>query len=114
MKGFTKRTGAGLLMWLFISYYVSTTAFVHTHYFAWGTVTHSHPYNPFGDSPLKHNHTQAECFNIASLSHFGATVVATVTLCFVAAFIMVVVTPVLAEVHKRCGLFIALRAPPCV
>jgi len=114
MKGLRNRTGAGLLMWLFISYYVSTTTFVHTHYFAWGMVTHSHPYNPFGDSPLKHNHTQAECLHIASLSHFASTAVAMVAVCFVAAVIRVVLTPALAAVRKRCSLFLALRAPPIV
>ena len=42
--GKTKKILSLLLLWLFISYYANTTFFIHTHIFAWGEVTHSHPY----------------------------------------------------------------------
>jgi hypothetical protein len=59
-----------MLVVLFLSYYVSATSFYHTHYYSWGTVTHSHFYFPFGDNPMQHNHTQNQCLTIHLLSHF--------------------------------------------
>ena len=32
------------LLALFVSYYVSTNFFIHTHSYDYGTITHSHPY----------------------------------------------------------------------
>ena len=58
-----------MLVVLFLSYYVSATAFYHTHHYSWGTVTHSHFSFPFGDNALQHNHTQNQCQTIQFLSH---------------------------------------------
>ncbi|MDR3268208.1 MAG: hypothetical protein LBT83_03985, partial [Tannerella sp.] len=58
MKRTLIKTGKWMLVVLFLSYYVSATSFYHTHYYSWGTVTHSHFYFPFGDNPVQHNHTQ--------------------------------------------------------
>ena len=40
-----KKTISFFFVALFISHYVSTNFFIHTHTFTWGTVTHSHPYS---------------------------------------------------------------------
>jgi hypothetical protein len=58
-----------MLVVLFLSYYISATCFYHTHYYSWGTVTHSHFFFPFGDNALQHNHTQSQCQTIQLLSH---------------------------------------------
>ena len=39
-----KKVLSVVLLALFVSYYGSTHVFVHTHQFAWGIVTHAHPY----------------------------------------------------------------------
>ena len=58
-----------MLVILFLSYYISTVAFYHTHYFNWGTVTHSHPYFPFDKDSANHTHTPIECQTISLLSN---------------------------------------------
>lgn len=58
-----------MLVILFLSYYLSATCFYHTHYYSWGTVTHSHFCFPFGDNPTpQHHHTQSQCQTIQLLS----------------------------------------------
>jgi len=107
-----KKTGSWLLMWLFISYYVSSTSFIHTHHFAWGTVTHSHPYNPFGDAPVNHNHTQGQCITIAFLTHLvliGSTAAAVVLATVLLREIELPVRRYRSCLHIR---FAPLRAPP--
>jgi hypothetical protein len=52
-----------LLLILFIGYYVSITAFYHSHLVRGVVITHSHPYKNFHDknSPFqKHQHTNSE------------------------------------------------------
>ena len=66
--------GKVFLLVLFISNYISATAFRHTHYFSWGIVTHSHPFLPFSDKSTEgHTHTQSECVFISILSNIVLT-----------------------------------------
>ncbi|MEG2605825.1 MAG: hypothetical protein RR980_01120 [Mucinivorans sp.] len=97
-----------LLIALFVSYYAESTLFFHTHTFAWGTVTHSHPYMP----SAAHSHTASECQTIQSLTTllfiiagtaFAALLLHVVTLLYSAALHACVILPV---EHT------ALRGPP--
>ncbi len=99
------------LVALFVSYYCECTLFVHTHYFLWGKVTHSHPFLPSADG---HSHTEAECQTIASLSDIVVTsftgVGFTLTVLFVLTAV-ILVRPVHSIVrHLRFNR--PLRAPP--
>jgi hypothetical protein len=70
MKQALIKIGKWMLVVLFLSYYISATSFYHTHYYSWGTVTHSHFFFPFGDNPAQqHTHTQAQCQTIHFLSN---------------------------------------------
>jgi hypothetical protein len=69
MKQKWLNAGKWMLAVLFTSYCISATCFYHTHYYSWGTVTHSHFFYPFGDTPVQHSHTPAQCQTIHFLSH---------------------------------------------
>lgn len=110
----TLRKIAGIfLVALFVSYYCECTLFVHTHYFIWGKVTHSHPFLPSADG---HSHTEAECQTIASLSHIVvesfAGMSVTLTVLFVLTAVMLVPPVHSLARHIRCNR--TLRAPPAV
>ena len=106
------KTGRWMLVILFLSYYISTTMFYHTHHFYWGTVTHSHPYFPFDKNSTNHTHTPAQCLTINILSALLLTF-------FVASAIICrtdVVKKIIIRVHSYKSLFQVvfspLRAPP--
>ena len=80
-----------LLLALFVSYWCGTSLLYHTHYFAWGTVTHSHPFLPTGDGMPGHSHTEAQCETLAQLS----------TLLFVTGLCLVSLFNVSRTVHFR-------------
>lgn len=90
------KTGKWMLVVLFLSYYLSATSFYHTHYFSWGTVTHSHMFFPFGDNPT-HNHTPRQCVTIQLLAHIILTIL---------------IVAVLFKVAQVCRIYIPVR--PCV
>ena len=101
-----------MLVILFLSYYISTSMFYHTHYFYWGTVTHSHPYFPFDKNSANHTHTPFQCQTIGVLSNL-------LLVFFVAAAFVcktVVVRKIYSRVHTYKSrfqpLFSPLRAPP--
>lgn len=48
-----------LFVTLYLCHYVSNNFFIHTHYFKWGKVTHSHPFIPVEGNP-EHNHSAAQ------------------------------------------------------
>lgn len=48
-----------LFVTLYLCHYVSNNFFIHTHYYKWGKVTHSHPYLPI-ESNTEHNHSAAQ------------------------------------------------------
>lgn len=99
------------LVALFVSYYCECTLFVHTHYFQWGKVTHSHPFLP---SAGGHSHTEAECQTIASLSDIAVTSSAGAGFTFTVLFVLtavILVRPVHSTVrHLRSSR--PQRAPP--
>jgi hypothetical protein len=101
-----------MLITLFVSYYMSATLFSHTHYFAWGTVTHSHPYNPFSDKPLNHSHTPGQCLIIALLTHIVAVCTATAYVVFATVLMQRIVLPTRRLRHCSQQRFSPLRAPP--
>ena len=112
MKRKLVNIGKGMLVVLFLSYYISTTMLYHTHHFYWGTVTHSHPYLPFDNNPANHTHTPIQCQTIGFLSHI-------VLACFmVAAFIFIPtqITRIYILTYRyksySRSIFSQLRAPP--
>gem|GEM_PF-891731 len=80
MKRLVINTGKWLIMVLFMSYYISTTCFYHTHYFSWGQITHSHPSFPFDKGAANHTHTQDACETIEHLSNILIVLAAAITL----------------------------------
>ncbi|MDR1814857.1 MAG: hypothetical protein LBR18_08445 [Tannerella sp.] len=112
MKKYCKNFVKCLLLVLFMSYYLSATCFYHTHYFSWGTVTHSHIYFPSGDKQPHHNHTPAQCELIQILS----TIMFTFTVA-VAAVISVIVSKIyIVKSINAVSINVVysfLRAPPC-
>jgi hypothetical protein len=64
----TTKIYALMMAAVFFCYYVSVTSFSHTHHYASGDVTHSHPYLPGGENPDTHHHSQAQSLTIAWLS----------------------------------------------
>ena len=118
MKQRLVNIGKLLLLVLFISNYISVTAFHHTHYFSWGTVTHSHPYLPFDKSPEGHanhtHHTQGECVLISILSNIvltGGIITLTLSLSN-RLFIRKIHTWVGCYKSYAYSVFSPLRAPP--
>ena len=104
--------GKWMIIILFIGDYISVTCFYHTHYFSWGTVTHSHPFWPSNSENPNHNHTSAQCQTINFLSFLLLTFsVASVVICET-----VIVKRIYVRVHSYNSLFqplfSPLRAPP--
>jgi hypothetical protein len=101
-----------MLVVLFLSYYVSSTMFYHTHHFFWGTVTHSHPYFPANKDADNHSHTPAQCQTISLLTNLLLiAIVAAVFFCATT-----IVQRIYFRVHTFKSLFrpvfSPLRAPP--
>jgi 1,4-dihydroxy-2-naphthoate octaprenyltransferase len=101
-----------MLVMLFISYYLSTVSFYHTHYFSWGTVTHSHPLFPFGDNPANHSHTQNQCQTIQYLSNIILTNGIIAVIFFIAILIRRINIPVRCYQSHIHLISSPLRAPP--
>ena len=105
-------TGKWMMLILFLGYYISVTSFYHTHYFSWGTVTHSHPYFPSKSDTSNHSHTPVQCQTISVLSFL------ILTFTIAAGFICktVIVTRIYTRVRSIKSLyqsvFSPLRAPP--
>ena len=101
-----------MIIILFIGYYVSITSFYHTHYFAWGTITHSHPYLPSENDTPNHSHTPIQCQAINFLSFL----LLTFSIASVVIFKSVVVKKIYVKTHNYKSLFqpifSPLRAPP--
>jgi uncharacterized membrane protein len=103
--------GKLLLVALYMSYYLSTTTFYHTHTFSWGTVVHSHFYFPFGDQPVQHSHSQTQCVTIFLLCGLLLTVFA--AFAFRRSIrIRRVYNRIFQYICLRHLLFSPLRAPP--
>jgi hypothetical protein len=104
-----------LLLVLYVFYFTSSTLFIHTHFFNWGTVTHSHLYFPFGsdkDVP-NHTHTAAQC----NFINYIASSVQMITSCMsiIAAVLVLIETCfVLIKEHiiEFSPNYLFLRAPP--
>ncbi|MDR2473497.1 MAG: hypothetical protein LBD53_08075 [Tannerella sp.] len=112
LKKICTNTARWLMITLFLCYYISTTSFPHTHHFAWGTVSHSHLYFPFGDSPINHTHTQTQCNIIALMSKFVATAAVAAIVMAVAMTVRIIYTAVYSYISHRACIFLPLRAPP--
>ena len=112
MKRTLVKTGTWMLIMLFLSYYVSISTFYHTHHFNWGTVTHSHPYVPFGQGSANHTHTPIQCQTISVLSNL--------LLIFSVISVFIFKTGIVQKIYVRVYSFIScfkpifssLRAPP--
>lgn len=108
MKQKTTQILKHFLVALFVSYYCESTFFIHTHYFIWGRVTHSHPYVPIGS----HSHTSTECQTIESLTNLLFTTVATTLIVAVICVIAIYDPPFLQQITRSIGRSCDLRAPP--
>jgi hypothetical protein len=104
-----------LLLVLYVLYFTSSTLFIHTHFFNWGTVTHSHLYFPFDsdkDVP-NHTHTAAQCEFI----NYIASSVQMITFCMsIIAAVLVLIETYVVFITKHILEFslnyLFLRAPP--
>jgi len=112
MKRQLVNIGKFMLLALFISSYISATAFYHTHHFSWGTVTHSHPYLPSDDNPSGHTHTQNEYLVITLLSTIVLTIPVTAFFLFRATLIQRVYTWTRRYESFTHPVFYFLRGPP--
>lgn len=59
-----------LFVTLYLCHYVSNNFFIHTHYYKWGKVTHSHPYLPI-ENNTEHNHSAAQLSFISGANQQG-------------------------------------------
>lgn len=91
-----------------MSYYASSTMFVHTHNFEWGKVTHSHPCIPQSG----HSHSAAACSVVDSMggTFFIVAYSSLVLALFIAAYRYVIIVEQKAQ--SQCELIYGLRAPP--
>ncbi|GHV52811.1 hypothetical protein FACS1894181_16240 [Bacteroidia bacterium] len=64
-----KRTGAFLLLALFVSYLAGTISFTHVHIIEGKVVTHSHPFQGTAEHP-SHSHSTAQFQALLHLSHW--------------------------------------------
>ncbi|MDR2765195.1 MAG: hypothetical protein LBB90_09235 [Tannerella sp.] len=113
MKQTWLNAGKWMLAALFMSYYVSATCFYHTHYFSWGSVTHSHFFYPFDDSPVQHSHTPSQCQTIYFLSHL-VLVLAVAAVFYGAVQVCRFYLPVCYGNAFRLLIASPLRAPPAL
>ncbi|MDL2243506.1 hypothetical protein LJB84_01535 [Bacteroidales bacterium OttesenSCG-928-J19] len=67
-------------MFLYISFYVGNTAFIHTHYYASYSVTHSHPFDDGADGKPHHGHDKAALDTIAQFNAFAVDILFFLTL----------------------------------
>lgn len=96
------------LVALFVSYYCESTFFFHSHTFTWGTVTHSHPYNP----NTSHSHTSAEFQTISQLSSILCTLAQLLSVLAVAVGALVLFSSKNQSTLKQTIIYCSLRAPP--
>ena len=114
MKRFLISAGKWLVMVLFMSYYISTTCFYHTHNFSWGQITHSHPYFPLDKGQIKHIHTQEACQTIDHLSNILIVLFAATILLFKANVTRSVYTPIYCFISYFKYIGSPFRGPPCL
>jgi hypothetical protein len=114
MKQVLVRIGSLLMLSLFLSYYISTTSFYHTHRYYWGCITHSHFYHLFGSkgNPVNHQHTTDQFQTIAFLSHIVFACVVAAVVAFKAVVVRLVILPVRRYVSHTRLIHSPLRAPP--
>jgi len=112
MKRTLVNTGKWMLVILFLNYYISSTMFYHTHHFNWGTVTHSHPYLPFGKTTTNHTHTPFQCQTISVLSNIILTCLVVAAFIFKLTQIKRIYIPVYRYKSYCPLIFSPLRAPP--
>lgn len=106
MKNRVKNILSILVVSLFVSYYASVTMFVHTHFFEWGTITHSHP------ASTGHSHSTDSYLLIDSLSTFVAVFSAAAAVITVGyTLFRVLTTEVTYTFFAKVRLY-SLRAPP--
>jgi hypothetical protein len=112
MKQTLVKTGKLMLVTLFMSYYLSTVAFYHTHYFSWGTVTHSHLYFPFDKNSAQHTHTPIQCWLVDYLSSSVLIYLAVAAFSFTMLLIRRIYIPVRYYTPYSHVISAFLRAPP--
>lgn len=103
------------MLLLYLSYYISTTSFYHTHQYAWGCITHSHFYIPFGGNgnPVNsHQHTPAQFQAIALLSQLAFVCLFAGFVLFATTVVRYVFTSVRRYTPHTHLIHSLLRAPP--
>lgn len=99
-----------LLLAFFIAYYSTSTLFVHTHKYAGGTITHSHPFLP----SAKHSHTTSEYQLIDHINHlvFWGAIVALVFLSLPILYFKKYILSRPFYLYHRPGFAVLKRGPP--
>ena len=97
-----------MLIVLYISYYGSTTLFIHTHQTPYGPITHSHPFNGH------HNHTKAEYTTICFLSAIAFCISLIFSLDFIRLKFREMLVPEILKYTCIQIIFHSLRAPPLI
>ncbi|MDR1098015.1 MAG: hypothetical protein LBL57_07785 [Tannerella sp.] len=64
-----------LLLFLYTGFYIGNTAFVHTHYYRFYSVTHSHPYGKNAEGKPAHTHDKASLETIAQFNSFSVDLI---------------------------------------
>ena len=102
-----------LLLLLYVSFYISNTVFIHTHFFATYSITHSHFYAENAKEKPLHTHDRAAFDTIAQFNAFTADVVLFFSLAIVAIFLLTLLqqryTSVVLQRVKDGN---SLRGPP--
>lgn len=108
VKNRVKNILAIIVASLFMSYYASVTMFVHTHFFEWGTITHSHP------ASNGHSHSSDSYRLISHLSNFAAVITAAVAILAIGYTLYSRTTTETVSVFFAKVRLYSLRAPPVV
>ncbi len=106
-----------LLVGLFVAIVVNGMVFRHAHRLADGTIiTHAHPYNPFGKSPISSNpHSRQELVSLHLFSNTAFTALDTFLTLAGPTVVLLLVTLLVALTLPVCAVFGASplnRGPP--
>ena len=113
MKRVVKNILGYLFIALYMCYAVSTSMFIHTHYYEGQRVVHSHPFLMGEGGVLNHSHTVSQSVFIHYIS-------STLLLAISSAIVISVLFTILSKEYRheiqagisRFMLYFSLRAPP--
>ncbi|MDL2241729.1 hypothetical protein LJB91_02350 [Bacteroidales bacterium OttesenSCG-928-L03] len=101
-----------VLLLLYVSFYVGNTAFIHTHYYASYSVTHSHPFDKGTDGNPHHEHDKAALDTIAQFNAFAVDIFFFLALGAITLLLLTISRPYRPGLTFRTIEGYNLRAPP--